>query len=194
MGKVRHALHQVSGVGGKRGTHHFGVGKGEVRRRERSQHLLEIKQGALLRLVVDAFGLAGDIFRPAGGQEIGLLPEIEELAVRPIGILETIVARLRLDHWLDVLFAEEAADRAAPKLGVVLEQLILRGGELARFAHPLAGDLAEHLGCFAGLRCHAVRAGAVAALGQSAKDLGALVKQPHHVARERIPLADLALF
>ena len=113
---MRHALHQIRRVGSERGAHHFGIGQREVRRRERREHLLEIEQGALLaRLVVDAFGLAGEVLGPARGQQISLLPEIEELGVRPVGVLEAIVAWLRLDHRLHVLFAEDSGAPSGPK-------------------------------------------------------------------------------
>ena len=191
---MRHALHQIRRVGSERGAHHFRVGQREVRRREGREHLLEIEEGTLLGLVVDAFGLAGEVLGPARRQQISLLPEIEELGIRPVRVLEAIVAWLWLDHRLHVLFAEIAAHRAPPKLGVVLEELVLRRGKLAGFAHPLSGDFTEHLGRLAGFRRHAVGTGAVAALGQSAKHLGALIEQTHHVAGELIPLADLLLF
>src|SRR5262249_30827108 len=149
--------------------------------------------GALLGLVIDAFGLAGGVFSPAGGQQIGLLPEIEELAVRPVWVLEAVVAWRWLDHWLHILLAEEPANRAAPKLRVVLEELVLRGGELAGLAHPLPGDLAERLGRLVGLRRHTIGTRAVTPLRQCAEDLSALVEQSHHVACENVPVSDLIL-
>jgi hypothetical protein len=194
VGEMRHALHQIRRVGGERGPHHFGVSEGEIRRREGGKHLLEIEQGALLGLVVDAFGLAREVLGPARRQQISLFPEIEELGIRPVRVLEAIVAGLRLDHRLHVLFAEIAANRAAPKLGIILEELVLRRGKLAWVAHPLPGNLAERLGRLAGFRRHAVGTGAVAALGESAEHLGALIEQAHHVAGKRVPLTDLLLF
>ena len=160
---MRHALHQIRRVGSERGAHHFRVGAARSSTARRPRASARDRTGrASSRLVVDALGLAGEVLGPARGEEISLLPEIEELGIRPVRVLEAIVAWLWLDHRLHVLFAEKAAHRAPPKLGVVLEELVLRRGELAGLAHPLSGDLTERLGRLAGFRRHAVGTGAVA--------------------------------
>ena len=177
-----HALHQVLGVGRERGANHFRVGEREVRRREGRQHLVQVEESFLARLLVDALGVAGEILSPAGGNEIGLLPEIEELPVGPIGVLEAVVAGLRHDHGLDLL-AEKPAEGTPPEIGIALEEFALRRGELAGLGHPMARDLAERLRRLARFRGHAigtltVRAGA---LGERGERLRPLVEEAHHV-------------
>ncbi len=183
LNELGHAAHQILGIGGERSAHHLGIGQCEVRRRQRRQHLVQVEQRLLARLLIDTLGVAGEVLGPARGDEISLLPEIEVLTVRPIGVLEAVVAGLRLDHRLDVL-AEKPAEGAAPQIGIAPEQLALRRSKFARLGHPMTGDLAQRLGRLAGLRGHAVGATAVriAAFGQSREGFGPLVEQAHHIA------------
>ncbi len=187
-----HALHQVLGVGRQCRADHFRVGEGKIRRRRCGEHLVQVEERPLTRLLVDALGIAGEVLGPARGDEIGLLPEIEELAVGPIGILETVVAGLGHRDGLD-LFAEKAAEGAAPKVRVALEQFVLRRDELARLARPMPGDLAKRLRCLAHFRGEAVRALPVGTLGERRKCFGPLVEQTHHILGKRVELIDVKL-
>ncbi len=150
VGKMRHASHQIFGVGLERGAYHFRIGERVVRRRERRQHLLQIEHSLLARPVVHPLGVLGDVRRPARGDQISLLPKIEILAVGPVRILEAVVAGLRFDHRLDI-FAEKAAKGAAPQIGVALEKLALGGGELTGVGDPDPRHLAKGLGGFSDL-------------------------------------------
>ena len=170
-----------------------GLVKREIRGRERREHLVQIEQGLLARLVVDTFGVARDVLGPARGDEIGLLPEVEELAVRPVGILEAVVAGLGLDHGLRPPRRGSGAPSGPRDRRSSLNSSLCAAASLAGSATQCRAISPSGLGRLAGLRGHAVRAGAIRRCARRAcrEHLGALIEQTHHVAGKGVPLADL---
>ena len=190
MDEVRHALDEVLPVGGECLAHHFRIEHRHVGGRQRARDLAEVEFRLLPREIVEAIGVPKDALGPMRGDEIGLLPEIEERVGRPLGVLEPVVARLGLDHRLHVV-AKHAAHGAAPDLHIGVQKMAVGFGELCRVAHPRAGNIGNGLGRFRslagrGIGTHA-RVGAPEVL---AHDFAALLEEAQHVAREFFRVVD----
>ena len=105
-----HAANQVVAAGSQRLAQHFRIGENEIRRRYRIGDLLNVELRLLAGVWIEPVGVAHQILRPLRRQQIELHHEIEELVRFPLGVLETLVARRRLDGGRR-LFAGQAAHR-----------------------------------------------------------------------------------
>ena len=70
------------------------IGQQEVGRRQRAGDLLDVEAGLVARVLVDPLGAFDQLLRPARGDQIGLLQEVEDGIFGPFGILEAVVLRL----------------------------------------------------------------------------------------------------
>ena len=59
--------------------------------------LLDVEAGLVAGVLVEPFGVLDQVGRPARGDEIGLLEEIEEGVAAPFRVLEALVAAFGLD-------------------------------------------------------------------------------------------------
>ena len=144
FGKHLHAAHEVVAVRGQCLTQHFGIGENEIRRRDRVGDLLDVELGLLARVRIDAFGVLHQFLRPLRGEQIELQHEIEELVRFPLRILETLVARRRLDRRLG-RFAGHAARGLAPEVEIGLAHPGLQVFGALRVRQPVFSHLGECL-------------------------------------------------
>ena len=77
-------------VGSERGAHHFRIGQRRSSTARTPRASARDRTGHASCLVVHAFGLAGEVLGPARGQQIGLLPEIEERVFDQSGSLKRL--------------------------------------------------------------------------------------------------------
>ena len=135
---------RFSPFGGKRLAQQFGIGEDEIRRGEGAAELAQVEAGLVPRVLVDPLGLLGQVGRPAAGDEIELLHEIEELVLLPIRVDEAPVARLRLGRRRGRL-AHHALQRARPQIEIPGPQLLLRFQRARRLGQPVFRDLGDRL-------------------------------------------------
>ena len=90
--QIVQTLDQILAVRLQRGAQHFGIGEEEIGGRDRVGELLGIEFDALARLVVEAVELGDRVLHPVGGQQIGLLDEVEDLVFLPVLVAEAPVA------------------------------------------------------------------------------------------------------
>ena len=112
-----HAAHQILGVGRERLAQQFRIGQHEIRRRDRVGDLLDVEAGFGAGVLVDAFGVLDQMVGPIGGEQIGLLEEVEELVLRPFRIGKALVARVGAGNGRGLL-AGHAFDRAGPQIEI----------------------------------------------------------------------------
>ena len=136
--QIVQAAQQVlaAGLGGP--PQHLGVGEQEVGRAHRVDELARVKIDLLRGLGVEPVDVAHHVLHVAGGEQVGLLDEVEDLVLLPGVILEAAVLRVRLDHRLGLaVHAEDPARRVLPERHVVLPEPDLRLHQVGRVLHEL---------------------------------------------------------
>ena len=144
LGQHVHAAHEVLGVGAERLAQQLRIGQHEVRRRQRVGDLLDVELGLLAGVRVEALGVLDQMVGPVGGEQIGLLEEVEELVRRPFRIGEAPVLRIGRDDRAG-RFAGQALGRRAPQIEIGPAEPRLQFDRAARIGQPVAADLAERL-------------------------------------------------
>ena len=114
FGQHMHAAHEILALGGKRLAQQFRIGQHEIRRRDRVGDLLDVERSLRPRVLIDAGSVRDQPFSPLHAEQIDLSQEIEELVLRPLGIGETLVLRVRGDD-AGGLFAGHALGRVRPQ-------------------------------------------------------------------------------
>ena len=184
-GEVLETLDQVRAIAGQRQLQDLGIGEGEIRRRQRIGDLIDIEARHVLGVRVADIGIGHRVLGPAHGQQIGLLQEIEDLVLLPVGVEEALVAGFGARHRLDRR-AEEAFPRRIPQPGMHAPQLELGIDQLVGmfeisleyFTKGTDGSL-ELLG---GAGCHFGLT--LAIFRQGGDDLAGLLDGASHVAQE----------
>jgi hypothetical protein len=113
LGQHPHAAHEVRAAFLDGLSDELRIGGEEVRRRERARDLLHIEAGLVPRVLVDALGVVHHVLGPPGGDQVGLLQEIEDRILGPVRILEAAILRLGLRDRLH-LFALHALEGRGP--------------------------------------------------------------------------------
>ncbi len=160
----------------------FWVGDEEVRRCDRVGELLGIELHLGERLRVEPFDMADRILHPVRGEEVGLLDEVEDSALLPIGVLEALVAAGRRNDRVDIV-AEQALGGVLPEIEIALHELPLRLDDRAGVREEVAEEFEE-----GGPDIQRVDRAGFLALGLRFQELGdellALRGDLQHVARE----------
>ena len=139
---VLQAAQQVLAAGLQRQAQHLGIGGDEVGGRHHLDELARVELELLLGLVVQTVLLLGSLQEVSGGQQIGLLDEVEQRVVVPGRVLEPPVAAVGHDHRVHV-DPEHALGGAVPEPDMVLPQAELRLSQLLWLAHHPAEHLEE---------------------------------------------------
>jgi hypothetical protein len=143
--QVVEALEQVLAVALDGFAQDFRIGHGEVRRRQGVDELAGEEVHFLARDFVEVFDTADRLMDVARGNQVGLLDEVEQEMLFPLGIGEALVALLRLCHRR-ALHAHHAHRRMLPQREVVPNQVHLRLGQLVGIGQHLGHHVHEGLG------------------------------------------------
>ena len=136
------AAHEVGAVLREGLPDQLRVRQHEVRGRERAGHLAQVELRLVARRLVEPLGLVHQILGPAHEDEVGLLDEVEIGVLRPIGVGEARVLRLRgRDRRGGV--ALETDQGGTPERHEGLAELRLRLDALLRVGEPVLGDAAQ---------------------------------------------------
>jgi len=132
------------------------------------------------------------VFGPAAGDEIGLLPEIEVWVRRPVGVLESVVAGVRLGDGFGRI-AHHPHQRVVPDRSIIAHQLRLTFGELGRIVrHPVSNQFVQRFRCvldFAGGRER--RLLVVGPVHEVAHHFAGAFKELQHILGELVGIRDL---
>ena len=142
LGQHVHAAHQIVGVAGNCLAQQFRIGQNEIRRRQRIGDLPHIELGLLPGVRVEAGGVAHQLVRPSGGEQIGLFEKVEELVRAPFRIGKALVGGGSGDDGAGFL-AGEALGGRGPQIEVGLAQPGLQFDRALRVCEPVLGDLAK---------------------------------------------------
>ena len=145
LGQHLHAAHQVLAVGGDRLAEEFRIGQDEVRGRDRVGDLLHVEARLVACVLVQPVGLVDEIVRPARGDQVDLLQEIEEGVFPPFRVLKALVAAFRHDSLGRFLSGSGAADRIAPDGQIAGEEPRLCLQRPGGIGKPVFCDLGEGL-------------------------------------------------
>ncbi len=186
LGQHLQAPHQVLTALGERRAQKLRIGGEEVRRRQRRGDLTQIELRLLAIVRIEIVRPLDQIVRPARGQHIGLLDEIEIGIVAPRGVGEALVAQVGRDDR-GRLFALEPLQGYGPEIDELLGQRRLRGERPLGIGHVIFGHPAEgtdHLAHFA--RERGLDLAARARLQVSGQHFAALLDRLGDVVRERL--------
>ena len=183
LGEHLHAAYEIGAVLRHGLAVEFGVGQNEVRGRDGVGDLLHVEGGLLARVRIETIGPHHQIVRPAGGEDVDLLEEVEEEVAAPFLVGKALVARTgaRLLHRL----ARKLAHRAAPDVEIAGEEMRLRLHGPGRIGHPVAADLRQrrhHLAVTG--RSIILDLAALARLDPGGGGLADLLEDMRHVASE----------
>ena len=145
-----HAAHEIGASLAQGLTDQFRVGQEEVGRRERTGELLEVELRLVPRALVEPVRILHEVFRPTGGDEIGLFQEIEDRVLRPFRVLEAVVLGLRLRHRFGG-FTLRTFQGRSPERQELRSEAGLGLKALLRVAHPGFGHAAEGSDGFRGI-------------------------------------------
>ncbi len=174
----------------------FRIGQHEIRRRDRVGDLLDVEGGLGARVLVDAVGVLDQMVGPIGGEQIGLLEEIEELVLRPFRIGKALVARVGAGDGARRL-AGHALDRARPQIEIGAAEIGLQFERALGVGQPVFRHLADgldHVGDVVGQV--AFDLAVLARLHVGGERLAAFLDHPGKVAREHLDIdgADFCRF
>jgi hypothetical protein len=142
------------------------------------------------RVLVQVFGVLDESLGPARGQKVGLLDEIEERVLRPLGIAEAVVLRVGHGDRLR-LFALHALEGADPEAHEIGGEAALRFDRLLRIAHPILGDLAEGLDDVADVVGEpSIAAPLLGRLQVCGRGFAGLLDKAGHVARQGLEIGE----
>jgi len=139
--QVAQAAQQVVAAGLHGAAQDLGVGQQEVGRAHRLDELAGVEVDLLRGARRQAVDVAHDVLHVAGGQQVGLLDEVEHLLL-PGGVAEARVLGVGLDHRRGVE-APEAARGVLPEGEVVLPEADLRLHQPGGVGHQPRGHVHE---------------------------------------------------
>ena len=141
--QVRQALQQVlaAGLGGL--AQHLRIGQQEVGGAHRIDELPGVEIDLLRRLRLHAIDAADHVLEEAGGQQVGLLDEVEDLVVAPGLVLEAAVLRVLGDDRGGPVLAHHPPGGILPEGEVVLPEAELRLHQPGRIGHEPGRHLQE---------------------------------------------------
>jgi hypothetical protein len=144
--QVVEALDEVLAVALDRLAEDFRVGQREVGRGQRVDVLAGVEVDLLLGLVVQAVDAGHGVVDVTGGDQVGLLDEVEQEVLLPFFVLEALVALVGGGHRSAGRHAGEAHHRVLPQREVVPHQVHLGLGQAIGVGQQLAHHVHEGLG------------------------------------------------
>ena len=121
------------------------IGEHEIGRRDRVDDLAQVELGLLAGQRIETFGVFDQSIAELGGQQVGLLEEVEELVRRPFRVGEALVAWIGLRDRGGVFVAGQAACGMRPEVEIALAERRLELERALGVGEPILGDLAESL-------------------------------------------------
>ncbi len=140
--QVVQALDQVLAAGLGSLAQHLGIGQQEVARAHRVDELAGIEIDFLRGRRLQPVHMRHHVLHEAGGQQVGLLDEVEDVVRLPGFVLEAAVLRVGLDDRRG-FHAHHPARGVLPQRHVVLPETKLRLHQMCRVGHQLGGHLQE---------------------------------------------------
>jgi hypothetical protein len=115
LGQHFKAPHEVFAAFGERCAYEFRIGGDEVRGRQRRRDLAQVELRLVAIVRLEIVGVLDQIVRPARGQDVSLLDEIEIRIVAPGRVGEALVGRVGRGDGLSLL-ALQALQRRRPEI------------------------------------------------------------------------------
>ena len=142
LGQHLEATHEVLAAFCERRAHELRIGRDEVRGRQRRGDLAQVELRLVAIVRLELVGMLDQIVRPARGQDVRLLDEIEIRIVAPRGVGEALVGGLGRGDGLGRL-ALQPMQRRRPEIDEPGRQRRLRGKRPLGLGHVIFGHPAD---------------------------------------------------